>query len=247
MSMLLEAGEVAELLEISQATLRRWASRFDAFLDRPADENAVGPCYSGNDLETLARIKGWLEEGWTYDQVATKLHEARTAAPAEEALEGDVTAWEAHPLPDDEPVIEFADTEPARALQTADALNPAARFVRDAIQGLTDTQQIILNSQQASRSLMGVMIQDNLNLKTEAAGLRDRMLEMEREMAEQRRRHSDYRERMETRVHVLEDAIARLMTAAPAAAPPPAARPAAQPAAPAEPERRGFWSRLLGG
>jgi len=66
-------------------------------------------------------------------------------------------------------------------------MTPAARFLRDTIQGMADAQQIILNGQQASRDLMGVMIQDNLNLKGEAGSLRERMLELERELAEQRR------------------------------------------------------------
>ncbi len=108
-------------------------------------------------------------------------------------------------------------------------LTPAARFLRDAVQGMADNQQIILNSQQASRDLMGVMIQDNLNLKGEASSLRERMLEMERELAELRRRQADYRERMETRVHVLEDAVARLMAGQVQAVPPPPAARSSMP------------------
>jgi len=137
-------------------------------------------------------------------------------------------------------------------------LTPAARFLRDAVQGMADNQQIILNNQQASRDLMGVMIQDNLNLKGEASSLRERMLELERELAELRRRQADYRERMEIRVHVLEDAVARLMASQAQAAPPPAARssmpypyqpssPTAQQPQQPPAERRGFWSRLIGG
>jgi hypothetical protein len=136
-----------------------------------------------------------------------------------------------------------------------ETLTPAARFLRDAVQGMADTQQIILNSQQASRDLMGVMIQDNLNLKSDASSLRERMLELERELAELRRRQADYRERMETRVHVLEDAVARLMAAQVQPVPPPARPPMAypyQPQAQQQPqpqqqERRSFWSRLIGG
>lgn len=244
---LLDPAEAAELLEISQATLRRWSGRFDAFLDGSESVLADGPRYSGNDLEVLARIKGWLEEGWTYDQVTTKLHEARDGAALAPSDYADAT-WAEQPT-DDDPAMVFDEVETSvRALQPVEALAPAARFVREAIQGLTDTQQIILNSQQASRSLMGVMIQDNLNLKSEAAGLRDRMLELERDLAEQRRRYADYRERTETRVHVLEDTVARLMSGAPGATaspPAPTNSPATPP--PATSERRGFWSRLLGG
>ena len=241
---LLAPAEAAELLEISVATLRRWAGRFEAFLDPASDPAPDAPRYSDNDLETLAHIKRWLEEGWTYDQVTEKLGSAAQS----DAVTGESKAW--HEAPTDAVLTDVVeDAGAAYGLQAVDALSPAARFVRDAIQGLTDTQQIILNSQQASRSLMGVMVQDNLNLKGEAASLRERMLELERELAEQRRRHADYRERMDTRVHVLEDAVARLMArgAAPvgglsAPAQPQQSRPQA-----ADGERRGFWARLIGG
>ena len=109
---------------------------------------------------------------------------------------------------------------------SADALSPAARFMRDTMQAVTGNQQIILNSQQASRDMLGVMIQDNLNLKSENTSLRERMLELERELAELHRHFVDTRERTEIRMRVLEDAIAKLMVGQPPASrsgPPPGA------------------------
>ncbi len=249
---LLRPAEVAEQLSISAATLRRWSSRFSPFLDLAEGDQESGSHrrYSAHDLETLARVKHLLEQGWTYEQVAGQLEQG--AGEAQDAPE----AWplDGNGAQDAFPGMESAETLPQEAghLLPVEPMPPAARFLRDTIQGMADTQQIILNSQQASRDLMGVMIQDNLNLKGEAGSLRERMLELERELAEQRRRQADYRERMETRVRVLEDAVARLMAgqmAAPAAPPPAAGAPASmpyQPAAP-QPERRGFWSRLIGG
>jgi hypothetical protein len=78
------------------------------------------------------------------------------------------------------------------------------------------------------------------------------MLDLERELAELRRRQADFKERLETRVRVLEDAVSTLMARqqAPTAAPPQpsyTAPPAPQPYATPSPERRSFWSRLLGG
>lgn len=265
-SHLLRPAEVADHLGISAATLRRWSSRFGAFLDLAdgGQESGSHRRYTPHDLETLARVKQLLEQGWTYEQVAGQLAPGAAAAtPAgvagdEMALPPEAAAAEAVISPDQEAGSVAPEVEPAAGeLVPVDGLSPAARFLRDAVQGMADNQQIILNSQQASRDLMGVMIQDNLNLKGEATSLRDRMLEMERDLAELRRRQGDYRERMETRVHVLEDAVARLMAAQvqPQPAPPPPARsamtypyqPQAQPPQSPQPERRSFWSRLIGG
>ncbi len=264
---LLRPSEVADQLGISGATLRRWSSRFSAFLDL-ADgglESGSHRRYSANDVQALARIKQLLEQGWTYEQVAVELAQgfgdAAPVAAIDDQEEPELTG-DTEPLTGllESAPLSTADEKPsAGQLLAVESLSPAARFLRDTVQGMADNQQIILNSQQASRDLMGVMIQDNLNLKGEASSLRERMLEMERELAELRRRQADYRERMETRVHVLEDAVARMMASQvqPQAAPPPAARssmpypyeppPTSQQPQQPQTERRGFWSRLIGG
>lgn len=260
---LLRPSEVADQLGISGATLRRWSSRFSAFLDLAdgGQESGSHRRYSANDLQVLARIKQLLEQGWTYEQVAAQLADNGAAASpaADDVVELDREAAQYFAVSEDAPP---SATEGGRsdagALLPVENLTPAARFLRDAVQGMADNQQIILNNQQASRDLMGVMIQDNLNLKGEASSLRERMLELERELAELRRRQADYRERMEIRVHVLEDAVARLMASQAQAVPPPTARssmpypyepspPTAQQPQQPPAERRGFWSRLIGG
>ena len=258
---LLRPSEVADQLGISGATLRRWSSRFSGFLDlaEGGQESGSHRRYSAHDLETLASIKRLLEQGWTYEQVAGQLAQSDGAADGAQerwASEGADASWGDLAETGEQRVTD--DSQAGSALQPVENLNPAARFLRDTIQSITDNQQIILNSQQASRDLMGVMIQDNLNLKSDASSLRERMLELERELAEQRRRQSDYRERMETRVRVLEDAVARLMAGqvAPQAAPPAGRAPMTYPYQPQtpqqqpsqpQPERRSFWSRLIGG
>jgi DNA-binding transcriptional MerR regulator len=263
---LLRPSEMADQLGISGPTLRRWSNRFSTFLDlaEGGQESGSHRRYTAHDLETLVRIKQLLEQGWTYEQVAVELTQGSDGVvpAADEDQVEPVLAEDLQPrtsLPEDVAFVSPGGVSPAGQLLPAESLTPAARFLRDAVQGMADTQQIILNSQQASRDLMGVMIQDNLNLKGDASSLRERMLELERELAELRRRQADYRERMETRVHVLEDAVARLMAGQvpPQAASPPSRASAPypyQPQAPApqqaqqpQPERRSFWSRLIGG
>lgn len=239
---ILRPAEVAERLGISAATLRRWSSRFSEFLEL-GDSNQDGGShrrYTARDVATLSRVKELLEQGWTYEQVADRLSQAAGEIGAE------TDAGE--PTPN---VADPADT--ARSAETAmvaadailgegtdlaqDDLPPAARLLRDTLNSVANTQQIILNSQHASRDMLGVMIQDNLNLKGENTSLRERMLELERELAELHRHFVDTRERTEIRMRVLEDAIAKLMAgqqqparSAPPAGAPPASTPVPPPA-----------------
>lgn len=275
----LRPSEVADALGVSTATLRRWSRRFEDFLrlDGPNDGGSHRR-YTSADLDTLQQVKTLLDQGWTYDQAADHLRNGRTGhagdpeandsatppataaflngAAGEDEPDGPETTAEAgplqeHPADDWDDGIDQVDPEDIEEAGLPAEVRPSAsQFLREALQPFSDTQQIILNAQQATRDLVGVMIQDNLNLKDENLSLRERMLELERELAEIRRRQADYRERMETRVRILEDAVSALMAqrqqpqspATPARyqPPPPAARPP-------EPQKRSFWARLIGG
>jgi hypothetical protein len=177
-----------------------------------------------------------LEQGWTYEQVADRLR----LEPADSGVDAATEEPAAHAAAPAE-----ADRVTATAIVAANAmfqenadlatdeLPPAARFLRDTMQTVASTQQVILNSQQASRDMLGVMIQDNLNLKGENTNLRERMLELERELAEIQRHFVDTRERTEIRMRVLEDAIAKLMAGQQASASrPPTSRPNPTPQTP---------------
>jgi DNA-binding transcriptional MerR regulator len=242
------------MLGVSPATLRRWSRRFEEYLQaRDVGADGSHRRYTDHDLDTLSEIKTLLEQGWTYNQVAERLSDGSNAVEPE-----------AYPLVDYS--TDFVSARPVSAEEASQSLvrpaalapdegwPPAAQFLRDAIKAVTDNQQVLLNTQYANRDMLGVMIQDNLNLKEENTDLRERMLDLERELAELRRRQADFRERLETRVRVLEDAVSTLMARqqAPATptAPPsyPAPAPPAQQSYAAPPsERRSFWSRLLGG
>ncbi len=225
----LRPAEVAERLGISAATLRRWSSRFGEFLElgEGGQDGGTHRRYSPGDVATLARVQELLEQGWTYEQVADRLSQGPADVATSETLGGSETAEPLVSEPDLSQEMAMVSTGPNfddNAGLSADALSPAARFMRDTMQAVTGNQQIILNSQQASRDMLGVMIQDNLNLKSENSGLRERMLELERELAELHRHFVDTRERTEIRMRVLEDAISKLMigqTPASRSGPPP--------------------------
>lgn len=249
----LRPSEVAKQLGVSSATLRRWSRRFEAHLALSDDqEGRSHRRYTGVDLRTLERVKSLLDQGYTYQQVADYLKQVSgdTVDDAHVApsslLDEELDDQEREKAVSREEEAVFVPSGPeSRALDepvARDGLSPAAQFLRDTIQSITDNQQIILNAQQGNRDLLGVMIQDNLNLKGENTTLRDRMLELERELAEMRRRHADYREQLDTRVRVLEDAVSTLMARRQPATPPPAQQMPQRP-----PERRSFWARLIGG
>ena len=77
-------------------------------------------------------------------------------------------------------------------------------LLREVLTGFAAGQEAILNSQQANRNLIGVVIQDNFNLKDENARLRERMLKLEQELGELRRAQTEYRHQVEERLRGFE-------------------------------------------
>ena len=86
--------------------------------------------------------------------------------------------------PDDEQ----ADEKPAgAALVTAEnGAESAVEFLTNTLSSLSDSQKSVLNSQAANRELLGVLLQDNFNLKEENNRLRERILQVEKEVAQTR-------------------------------------------------------------
>src|SRR5690606_28946354 len=77
----------------------------------------------------------------------------------------------------------------------------------DTLRVMIENQQTVQNSLQVNRNLLGVIIQDNFNLKEENAKLRERMLKLEQEMGEMKKRDQDYRLTVEQRLMRAENTI----------------------------------------
>ena len=162
--------EVAARLEVSPSTLRRWSDEFSEFLSPEADssEGKQHRRYSDEDLATFMSIKGLMTDGLTYDQVRQRLVEQRPGKP-----DGPGSLVAADPnLP----------------------LAPAMTFLADTLHNVAESQQAVLNSQATNRELLGVVLQDNFNLKEENVRLRERMLELERQISQIRRDEEARRE-----------------------------------------------------
>lgn len=249
-------AEAAQILGVPASTLRRWAGRFSDFLSPEAREVAEGGGhrrYTAADLQMLAEAKRLLGQGMTCQQVRARLAQMRDEGLDAGALGDDLAPKSA--------------LSPVTALALNDIpAEPATRvgeLLTNTLYSLSDSQQIILSNQQTSRQLLGVLLQDNFNLKEENSKLRERMLETERKLFELKRDLDEgqtrERERMRQMEQYLFDLQRRLdgMTASPArrapepapAAPPPAPQPAPPPAADRTPpptKKPGLWERLWG-
>lgn len=189
-------NEVATQLQISPSTLRRWSNEFSDFLSETAgrsqdeDESKTSHRrYTDRDLETLMTIKGLLAEGLTYIQVGKRLQVLRIRRFPDEAV-----------IEEGEPQV----TALGPSLQGSPFV-PVVTVLADTLHTVADGQQLLLGSQQANRELLTVVLQDNFNLKEENTKLRDRMLELERDLVELRRFQDSRRDGLDTRLRRLEE------------------------------------------
>lgn len=177
---------VAGELDVSPATLRRWSQRFEDFLSAEAtgssESGRTHRRYTDDDLTTLRIIKELMNNGMTYEQVHQHLS----------AQFVDPTGAE---LPTEFPPDVMAEAVEEKGLVVSEGNEPAAvAFLTNALTTLSESQQSILNSQAANRELMGVLIQDNFNLKEENNRLRERILDVERNLAQARQQEDWQRE-----------------------------------------------------
>src|SRR4030042_5507038 len=164
-----QPGDVARELDISTSTLRRWAKEFHPYLSKTAakpDATDAGVSahrrYTEEDVHLLTRVKTLLDRGLTYDQVVRQLRGSTGATS-----EGSRPREEAYSMVASEKQSE------------APAVGHSLVVVADALRNINDNQQALQNSLQVNRNLLGVLIQDNFNLKEENTKLRDRVLKLE--------------------------------------------------------------------
>ena len=164
-------------LGISANTLKRWAKDFAPFLS-PAGAlggDGANRHFMPDDLVVLRRVKEQLAGGLSTEEVVEQLHAEGRGETVAMAL-------------------------------TAREGGQSAGFVvlTDTLRAMIENQQTIQNSLQVNRNLQGVIIQDNFNLKEENMKLRERMLKMEQELNDLRRRDADHRLVLEQRLARLE-------------------------------------------
>ena len=203
------AAAAADQLHVSPDTLRRWTKEFAAQLSA----TAVGAGYyrySGADIKRLQTIRDLLSEGKTANEIARQLspHEPEPPPANDRQQAGDRmgTADNNHGAEPAAEPVRPGGNQSSVVLQGTDAASrePAMVVLREVLTGFGAGQEAILNSQQANRNLMGVVIQDNFNLKEENARLRDRMLKLEQDLNELRRMQAEQRQILEMRMRQVE-------------------------------------------
>jgi DNA-binding transcriptional MerR regulator len=205
-------NEMAAQLQVSPSTLRRWSNEFADYLSGTAGQPSATSAgqashrrYTDADLETLLMIKGLLAEGLTYTQVSRRLDALRLRsdfmAASGAAVEGEARR----------------ETALSAPIRESGPVAPVVTVLADTLHTVAEGQQLLLGSQQANRDLLTVVLQDNFSLKEENARLRDRMLELERQLAEIQRLENVRRETVDARLSRFEEQL-RLRRPAPARA-----------------------------
>lgn len=175
------ANEMANELGISSQTLKNWTRDFAPYLSEPGPLGENGRRFSEDDVFVLRRIKDHLAAGLTFDETAEELRSDGYGAPV--------------------------DGNGASAALTVPAAQQGFGVMTDTLRVMIENQQTVQNSLQVNRNLLGVIIQDNFNLKEENAKLRERMLKLEQELAEMKKRDQDYRLTVEQRMMRVENGL----------------------------------------
>lgn len=181
---------VARHLDISTDSLQRLRRRFSHYLGPEA--SADEPQFSSADVAAIVTIQKLLAQGYDDEQIDAHL------TPTSLDVEPDADAVPLLPT----------DVQPYH--NENDGASALPQVVGDVLNTIVSSQQAVLNGQTSLRDMMGVVVQDNFNLKDENRKLRDRMLELERVLAEYQRREETRKERMEGRMRALEATVAAL-------------------------------------
>lgn len=174
-------AELAVELGISAQTLKNWTRDFAPFLSAPGALGDTNRRFSDDDVFVLKRIKDHLAAGLTFDETAEELRADGYGA----STNGDG----------------------AHGAMTVPNAQQGFGVLTDTLRVMIENQQTVQNSLQVNRNLLGVIIQDNFNLKEENAKLRERMLKLEQDLGEMKKRDQDYRLTVEQRLMRAENAL----------------------------------------
>jgi DNA-binding transcriptional MerR regulator len=213
---------VAKELGISPATLRRWSDEFADYLSRrvDTDKGKSHRRYTNLDMAALITIKELMNGGMTYEQVRQQLASRTTTAAANpyRPQPGVVISAEDAAESSEQPSY-LPDLAGSTALVNANGVEASTiAFITNSLIALSDSHKSILNSQAANRELMGVLIQDNFNLKEENSRLRERIMDLERNTAQAHRDEQWRREALRREVDAKISTIHQVATQALSAA-----------------------------
>lgn len=228
---------VATELDVSSATLRRWSDEFADHLS-PEAGSTKGRShrrYSEDDVAVLKAVKTLMSQGMTYAQVREDLDEQlavwrngdspTTTMIIEDTTEDIEDSIIEEPVNDDTEDMDERDEEMVVTNSDETSLinangseSSAIDFFTNTLSTLSDNQKSILNSQAANRELLGVLIQDNFNLKDENNRLRERLLDVERQMAQMRQddewRRESLRQELEAKIGQVQQVATEALTTA---------------------------------
>jgi hypothetical protein len=181
--------EVANHLNVSPETVLRLSQRFAHYLGEHSV--AEDPYFTNADVAALITVQKLLSQGYADHEINSLL------TP---------TGMEATVAP---PPTSLALASDRRKEEVVDPTG-LPKPVSDVLATIATSQQAVLNIQSTVRDMLGVVVQDNFNLKDENRKLRERMLELERVLAEYQRREETRKERVESRLRAVEGTLAAL-------------------------------------
>ena len=185
-------NEAVRQLHTEPYLLRQWSRHYARFLSANAESDY--PRYSSGDIITLSVVQTLLIQGYSDEQIQEHLIARQSDLGPKPSFVVDPTAGDR-----ENPIS--ADNQLAVGRNPNE---PAPDLLQDVFGALADNQRTILSGQATVRDVVGVVVQDNFNLKEENRKLRERMLDLERTIAEYQRREELRKERLESRLRALE-------------------------------------------
>ncbi len=209
-------AEVAALLQVTPEKLRELCLTYTPFLGVQA--TASDARYSHADLATLITVQTLQGTGQDSVQIAQQLVAKSVPGPVSDtnpqAVAPQWSTANPAPVPVTAAQAAFAQQpQPEHALvahrsgEVGEVHTVQTQALNAMLHTVASSQQSMLNVQESAKEMLGVVVQDNFNLKHENRKLRERMLELERAMAEYQRREETRKERLEGRLRALEGTL----------------------------------------